>query len=377
MKTILFLLGTRPEVIKLAPIIQHMKQGNTFRPVVCATAQHRSMQDQMLKRFSITPNFDLDIMKHGQDLYYLTETLMHRLKPIYADIKPDFVITQGDTTTTFVGSLSAFYAKIPVGHVEAGLRSFQPYSPFPEEMNRSLASRLATVHFAPTPIAKQNLLAENIQEKAIHITGNTVIDALLWMQKNLDAEHILSSLPPEISHLIQTKTPYLLITAHRRESFGQGFQSICDAIKTLAEKYPHYHFIFPVHLNPNVRKPVFETLAHQKNISLIEPANYETFIYLMTHCTLMLTDSGGVQEEAPALGKPVLVMRETTERPEGVAAGTAKLVGTKKADIVTAAAHLIDDKAAYDEMANAINPYGDGTAAQKIIDILTHELQDR
>jgi len=376
MKKILFILGTRPEVIKLAPIINLIKtkKQDQFQAIVCATSQHRTMQDQMLKIFGIEPDIDLNIMKPNQDLYYLTGALIQALKPVMQEQKPDIAIVQGDTTTVLMGSLAAYYANIPIGHVEAGLRTHNRRQPFPEEINRTLAAPLVDYHFAPTSTAKENLLQENITEKNIYITGNTVIDAVFWMKQHWNTLTIEQTLPKDVVRIIQSKQPYILITGHRRESFGEGFLSICTAIKLLAEKYKDHHFIYPVHLNPNVQKPVFDILQDHSNIHLIDPVSYEQFVYLMDNCYLVLTDSGGVQEEAPSLGKPVLVMRETTERPEGVIAGTAKLVGTNHNTIVDSVSELIDNKQSYEAMAIAVNPYGDGHASENILKILQETL---
>lgn len=371
MKKLLFVLGTRPEVIKLAPVIKAAQaMPEQFETVVCATSQHVDMQNQMLERFGIVPDVDLKVMQPNQDLYHITTAVLNGMKSVLSEYKPDVVLVQGDTTTTFAASLAAYYQQIDVAHIEAGLRTHQRYSPFPEELNRALTGRLARFHFPPTKQSKENLLKEGIPADSIFVTGNTVIDALFWIKERLDIQHVQTQLPAEILTIARSDQPYILITGHRRESFGEGFLSICRAISELAKRYPDHQFIYPVHLNPNVRKPVFDLLKDQKNIHLIEPVDYEAFVYLMDHAYLVLTDSGGVQEEAPSLGKPVLVMRETTERPEGIAAGTALLVGTSEEKIVKMVSSFIDDKALYERTANIANPYGDGRAAQRILNAL-------
>lgn len=361
--------GTRPEAIKLIPLILKLRNENNFEINVCVTAQHREMLDQVLEIFEITPDVDFNLMKPNQTLSTLTSTIISSIDKYFLEYKPDIVIVQGDTTTVMAVSLVAFYHKIKVAHVEAGLRTFKKYSPFPEEINRVLTSRIANFHFAPTKISKDNLLKEGIQEDDIFITGNTVIDALFL------ATEKVNSLKPMIDGLTEAGSlenflPYILITGHRRENFGQGFINICEAISELADKYPEYYFIYPVHLNPNVKEPVNKILNNRKNVILLEPQTYLPFIYLMMNAHIILTDSGGVQEEAPSLGKPVLVMREDTERPEAVTAGTVKLVGTDKQKIISEVTNLIEDKTLYQKMATAINPYGDGFASSRIIDIL-------
>ncbi len=368
MKKISIVFGTRPEAIKLIPVILELKKEPTFEVNICVTAQHREMLDQVLEIFDITPDVDLNLMKPNQTLSKLTSTIITSMDEYFSNYKPDIVLVQGDTTTVMAVSLVAFYHKIKVGHVEAGLRTFKKYSPYPEEINRVLTSRIADLHFAPTEISKNNLLKEGIEKESVHITGNTVIDALFLATEKVKA------INPKIEGLekfnLTDLSPYVLITGHRRENFGQGFIDICEAISELADKYPNYNFIYPVHLNPNVQDPVTKILNGRKNIILLEPQPYLPFISLMMNSHIILTDSGGVQEEAPSLGKPVLVMRENTERPEAVTAGTVKLVGTDKKVIIDEVSILIDDESAYKNMANAVNPYGDGLASKRISDIL-------
>jgi len=359
--------GTRPEVIKMAPIVKALESSADFSVVTCATSQHRSMQDQMVELFQLKIDHDLEIMRANQDLTHITSACISRMKPILEKEMPDMVLVQGDTTTAFVVALAAYYFQIPVGHVEAGLRTNDIYSPFPEEVNRQLLSRIANLHFAPTQVSESNLINENIPVSKISVTGNTVIDALFWMQKHLNIERINDVLDSRVLEVIANQKPYVLITGHRRESFGEGFSSICKAIKRLSQQYPDYYFVYPVHLNPNVREIVYKELGDHHNIVLCDPIDYEPFIYLLEQCKLVLTDSGGIQEEAPSLGKPVLVMREKTERPEGVEAGTAKLVGTHVETIVSEVSSLLDDSSAYLAMANAVNPYGDGLASERTL----------
>jgi len=363
-----FIFGTRPEAIKLAPVILAAKADAHFKCKVCVTAQHREMLDQVLKVFKIKPDVDLNLMRPNQTLAGLTARAISAIDAYLAKEKPDIVIVQGDTTTVFCAALCAFYHKIPVGHVEAGLRTGNKYSPFPEEANRVLATHLSALHFAPTPKARQNLLQEGIAPEKIFVTGNTVIDALfLALEKIKKKAPVIAQLPKSI---MQGSQQLVLITGHRRENFGEGFQNICKAIKTLVQKFPEAQFVYPVHLNPNVRKPVYSLLGNQQNIHLIDPLDYLPFIALMNRATIILTDSGGVQEEAPSLGKPVLVMRETTERPEALDAGTVKLVGTDPKLICREAEKLLTNTTAYRKMSCTHNPYGDGRAAQKIIDYL-------
>ena len=371
MKKILLVFGTRPEAIKMAPLVKaFQKDTEHFETRVCVTAQHRQMLDQVLEVFGITPEYDLNIMAPNQDLYDITAKVLMGLREVLKDFRPDTVLVHGDTTTSMAASLAAFYMQIPVGHVEAGLRTYNMLSPWPEEMNRQVTDRICTYYFAPTEQSKKNLLQENIDEKKIFITGNTVIDALLM------AVDIISSTPgmeEKIAKEFQEKgytvgnREYILVTGHRRENFGEGFLHICKAIKELVALHPDMDIVYPVHLNPNVQKPVYELLSGVDNVYLISPLDYLPFIYAMQHSTLLLTDSGGVQEEAPSLGKPVLVMRDTTERPEAVEAGTVKLVGTDAEAIVSNVTALLQDKEMYKRMSETHNPYGDGQACERIM----------
>ena len=371
MKKILLVFGTRPEAIKMAPLVKaFQKDTEHFETRVCVTAQHRQMLDQVLEVFGITPEYDLNIMAPNQDLYDITAKVLMGLREVLKDFRPDTVLVHGDTTTSMAASLAAFYMQIPVGHVEAGLRTYNMLSPWPEEMNRQVTDRICTYYFAPTEQSKKNLLQENIDEQKIFITGNTVIDALLM------AVDIISSTPgmeEKIAKEFQEKgytvgnREYILVTGHRRENFGEGFLHICKAIKELAALHPDMDIVYPVHLNPNVQKPVYELLSGVDNVYLISPLDYLPFIYAMQHSTLLLTDSGGVQEEAPSLGKPVLVMRDTTERPEAVEAGTVKLVGTDAEAIVSNVTALLQDKEMYKRMSETHNPYGDGQACERIM----------
>lgn len=376
MKT-LTVFGTRPEAIKLAPVLTELQKFPEITSRVCVTAQHREMLDQVLKIFGIQPDYDLNLMRPNQSLYQITADALVSLEPIVRKEQPDVVITQGDTTTAFVASLAAFYAHIKIARVEAGLRTFDKYSPFPEEINRVLADALADVHFAPTERAKQNLLREGVSPETIFVTGNTVIDALRYMWarvSNLDLQEKFS-VPKEIfSQIERGEKRLVLVTGHRRESFGPEFESICLGLKKIAQHYPDVVLIYPVHLNPNVRAPVRKILSEQDRVFLIEPLDYERFVWLMGRASFLLTDSGGIQEEAPALGKPVLVMRKVTERPEALEAGTAKLVGTDAENIFREAARLLEDRTAYDQMARAVNPFGDGHAAERIVRILRERL---
>lgn len=380
MKTILLVFGTRPEAIKMAPLVKTMQQyPNVFRTVVCVTGQHREMLDQVLQIFEIKPDYDLNIMKQGQDLYDVTARVLVGLRDVLKAVSPDVVLVHGDTTTSMAAALAAFYQQIPVGHVEAGLRTHNIYSPWPEEINRQLTGRIATYHFAPTPLSRQNLLNEGVEPAHIHVTGNTVIDALYWVVDRIKSDGALSqTLSEELLHsgydvnrLSQGKK-LVLITGHRRENFGDGFIRICKAIKTLVEQYPEVDFVYPMHLNPNVRKPIHEAFDGRSydNMYFIEPLEYLSFVYLMEKSTIVLTDSGGIQEEAPGLGKPVLVMRDTTERPEALEAGTVKLVGTDYDKIVGEVSRLIDDPLYYKTMSEAVNPYGDGKACERIVELL-------
>lgn len=382
MKRIMLVFGTRPEAIKMAPLVKEFqKNTKDFQTIVCVTGQHREMLDQVLSIFEIKPDYDLNIMKQGQDLYDVTARVLTGMRDVLKEANPDIVLVHGDTTTSTAAALAAFYQQIPVGHVEAGLRTHNIYSPWPEEMNRQLTGRIATYHFAPTPLSKQNLLMENVAEDRITVTGNTVIDALYMVvdkikqDKELDAmlERSLRDAGYDVARLKDGKA-LVLITGHRRENFGDGFISMCRAIKALTEKYPEVDFVYPMHLNPNVRRPIHEVfgedLSGLKNMFFIEPLEYLSFVYLMEKSTLVLTDSGGIQEEAPGLGKPVLVMRDTTERPEALEAGTVKLVGTDYGRIVSEVSALLDDSAYYDRMSKAVNPYGDGLACKRIVDVL-------
>ena len=382
MKKIMLVFGTRPEAIKMAPLVKEFqKRPNEFQTIVCVTGQHREMLDQVLHIFEITPDYDLNIMKQGQDLYDVTARVLLGMRDVLKEARPDVVLVHGDTTTSTAAALAAFYQQIPVGHVEAGLRTHNIYSPWPEEMNRQLTGRLATYHFAPTPLSRQNLLSEGVQESHITVTGNTVIDALYMVvdkikrDKVLDAEleKLLKQSGYDVNRLSAGKK-LVLITGHRRENFGDGFISMCRAIKTLTEKYPEVDFIYPMHLNPNVRKPIHEVfgedLSGLGNMFFIEPLEYLSFVYLMEKSTIVLTDSGGIQEEAPGLGKPVLVMRDTTERPEALEAGTVKLVGTDYDKIIKEVSALIEDREYYDRMSKAVNPYGDGKACARIVNAL-------
>ena len=379
MKKILLVFGTRPEAIKMAPVVQEFKKyPDLFKTIVCVTGQHREMLDQVLQLFQIVPDYDLNIMKPNQDLYDITSRILLGMRDILKEVQPDIVLVHGDTTTSTTAALAAFYQQIPVGHVEAGLRTGNIYSPWPEEMNRLLTGRIATYHFAPTPLSEQNLLRENITQESITVTGNTVIDALQWVTQKIATDTNLSILlQTELKQLgydvnrLNDKRQLILITGHRRENFGDGFLHMCQAIKNLAATYPQIDFVYPMHLNPNVRKPVLDILGHDaSNIFLIEPLQYLPFVYLMEKSYLILTDSGGVQEEAPGLGIPVLVMRDTTERPEAVEAGTVRLVGTDQSKIEQNVAELLNIPASYSQMSQAQNPYGDGLAAKRIVHFL-------
>ena len=374
MKKILIVFGTRPEAIKMAPLVKEFqKNKDHFETKVCVTAQHREMLDQVLDLFQITPDYDLNIMKPGQDLYDVTSNILLKIKPVLEGFNPDVVLVHGDTATTFATSLAAYYQKIKIGHVEAGLRTGNLYSPWPEEGNRRLTGVLTDYHFSPTETSKQNLLNEGVDESRIIVTGNTVIDALqLVVNKIYSNEHLRSKIKKTIiqSGFKELDSKFILVTGHRRENFGQGFLNICEALKVLAKNNPDINILYPVHLNPNVRKPVSDLLSNISNIKLVEPFQYEEFIYLMSKSYLILTDSGGIQEEAPSLGKPVLVMRDTTERPEAVEAGTVKLVGSDQNNIVKEVQNLLDDSGEYQRMSKAHNPYGDGNASKKILKIL-------
>ena len=395
----MLVFGTRPEAIKMAPLVKEFqKHRDTFETVVCVTGQHRQMLDQVLDLFEITPDYDLDIMKQGQDLYDVTARVLTGMRDVLADARPDVVLVHGDTTTSTAAALAAFYQQIPVGHVEAGLRTHNIYSPWPEEMNRQITGRIATFNFAPTSLSRQNLLAEGIADKSITVTGNTVIDALHWVvdkirkdsSLNLELADQLKAAGYDVNRLAchsetlchsdplchserseESPRRLVLITGHRRENFGEGFISMCTAIKDLAGRYPDVDFVYPMHLNPNVRKPIHEVfgedLSDLDNMFFIEPLEYLSFVYLMEKACIVLTDSGGIQEEAPGLGKPVLVMRDTTERPEALEAGTVKLVGTDYHKILDEVSLLLDDQSTYEKMSKAVNPYGDGMACGRIV----------
>lgn len=382
MKKIMLVFGTRPEAIKMAPLVKEFqKHPDTFQTIVCVTGQHREMLDQVLNIFDIRPDFDLNIMKQGQDLYDVTARVLTGMRDVLREAQPDVVLVHGDTTTSTAAALAAFYQQIPVGHVEAGLRTHNILSPWPEEMNRQITGRIASYHFAPTALSRQNLLQENVDDANITVTGNTVIDALYWVvdriKKNhsLDAEleEVLRHAGYDVNRLADGR-PLVLITGHRRENFGDGFINMCTAIKQLTERYPNVDFVYPMHLNPNVRRPIHEVfgddLSSLGNMHFIEPLEYLSFVYLMEKSTIVLTDSGGIQEEAPGLGKPVLVMRDTTERPEALEAGTVKLVGTDREKIFNEVSTLLDDAAAYARMSQAVNPYGDGLACSRIVERL-------
>ncbi len=382
MKKIMLVFGTRPEAIKMAPLVKEFqKHPDKFETIVCVTGQHRQMLDQVLDLFEITPDYDLNIMKQGQDLYDVTARVLTGMRDVLKEAKPDVVLVHGDTTTSTAAALAAFYQQISVGHVEAGLRTHNIYSPWPEEMNRQITGRIATYDFAPTPLSRENLLREDIPDNKITVTGNTVIDALYMVvdkiknnnELNEELKALLKQSGYDVDRLKNGKK-LVLITGHRRENFGDGFISMCKAIKTLTEKYPDVDFVYPMHLNPNVRKPIHEVfgedLSGLGNMFFIEPLEYLSFVYLMEKSNIVLTDSGGIQEEAPGLGKPVLVMRDTTERPEALSAGTVKLVGTDYDKIVNEVSSLLDDEKHYDEMSKAVNPYGDGKACSRIVETL-------
>ena len=396
----MLVFGTRPEAIKMAPLVKEFeKYAEDFKTIVCVTGQHRQMLDQVLKLFEITPDYDLNIMQQGQDLYDVTSRVLLGMRDVLKEAQPDVVLVHGDTTTSTAAALAAFYQQIPVGHVEAGLRTHNIYSPWPEEMNRQITGRIATYNFAPTPLSRQNLLEEKVSEQSITVTGNTVIDALYWVVDKIKRDEALSE---ELKNVLTTagynvdrlesyqsseliahcSKRLVLITGHRRENFGDGFINMCTAIRDLVQKYPDVDFVYPMHLNPNVRKPIQEVFkgldslssgegwGEAGNMFFIEPLEYLSFVYLMEKSTIVLTDSGGIQEEAPGLGKPVLVMRDTTERPEAVEAGTVKLVGTNYDKIVGEVSALLDDAEYYDAMSKAVNPYGDGLACGRIVDSL-------
>ena len=374
-KKVLFVFGTRPEAIKMAPLIHCLKENpKQFDVSVCVTAQHRDMLDEVVKLFEIEVDIDLDIMKTGQDLFDVTTSVLSKMREVLQCVQPDFVLVHGDTTTCLAASLAAFYTQSKVVHVEAGLRTHNLDSPFPEELNRQLVGRIARYHIAPTLSTKINLEREGIDPNLIEVAGNTVIDALMWMLDKIESDQgrlrlVMLRIEAELGFDVLS-APYILVTGHRRENFGRGFHQICDALKKLAEIYPNMNFVYPVHLNPNVQEPVKNLLNGIDNIKLIKPQSYEVFVLLMRHCYLILTDSGGIQEEGPSIGKPVLVTRDTTERPEAVSAGTVKLVGSSSAGIVRFVSELIDDPVAYQNMSAASNPYGDGTASSRIAEFL-------
>ena len=386
----MLVFGTRPEAIKMAPLVKEFqKHRDTFETLVCVTGQHRQMLDQVLDLFEITPDYDLDIMKQGQDLYDVTARVLTGMRDVLVDARPDVVLVHGDTTTSTAAALAAFYQQIPVGHVEAGLRTHNIYSPWPEEMNRQITGRIATFNFAPTSLSRQNLLAEGIADESITVTGNTVIDALHWVVDKIrkdsslnfelaaqlkEAGYDVNRLACHSERSEESPRRLVLITGHRRENFGDGFISMCTAIKDLTVRYPDVDFVYPMHLNPNVRKPIHEVfgedLSNLGNMFFIEPLEYLSFVYLMEKACIVLTDSGGIQEEAPGLGKPVLVMRDTTERPEALEAGTVKLVGTDYHKILDEVSLLLDDQSTYEKMSKAVNPYGDGMACGRIVERL-------
>lgn len=390
MKKILIVFGTRPEAIKMCPLVKQLQQEtDAFQTIVCVTGQHREMLDQVLEIFDVRPDYDLNIMKQGQDLYDITARVLTGMRDVLTECKPDIVLVHGDTTTSTAAALAAFYQQIPVGHVEAGLRTYNIYSPWPEEMNRQLTSRIATFNFAPTPLSEQNLRQEHAQGQIL-VTGNTVIDALHMVVDRLksdatlaaEQQRILAEAGYDVNRLTHGRR-LVLITGHRRENFGDGFISMVTAIKDLTQKYPDVDFVYPMHLNPNVRKPIHQVFGEaffsqpnseeQRNMFFIEPLEYLSFVFLMEKSTIVLTDSGGIQEEAPGLGKPVLVMRNTTERPEALTAGTVKLVGTDYGMITDNVTTLLDDAEAYQKMSRAVNPYGDGKACQRIVDFLKQQ----
>lgn len=371
-KKILLVFGTRPEAIKMCPLVKEFqKYPQDFETVVCVTGQHREMLDQVLEIFGVKPDYDLNIMKQGQDLYDVTARVLTGMRDVLDKVKPDVVLVHGDTTTSMAAAMAAFYRQIPVGHVEAGLRTHNLYSPWPEEMNRQVTGRIAEYDFAPTPLSRQNLLDEGVPEERITVTGNTVIDALHWVVENVLAKGYQPK-DPSVASLLQDDRRKVLITGHRRENFGEGFISMCTAIRDLARKYPEVDFVYPMHLNPNVRKPIRQVFGDHPadNLHFIEPLDYLDFVCLMSRSYIVLTDSGGIQEEAPGLGKPVLVMRDTTERPEALEAGTVKLVGTDYDRIVLEVSSLLDNPAVYDTMSHAVNPYGDGKACPRIVEKL-------
>lgn len=373
LKKILLIFGTRPEAIKMAPLVRAFQKDNSFETKVCVTAQHRQMLDQVLEFFAVVPNYDLDLMKPNQNLYTLTADIITGLKSVLEDFQPHYVFVHGDTTTTMAASIASFYAGAKVCHIEAGLRTFNKYAPFPEEINRQVTGRIADYHFAPTPTSKQNLLKEHIAEDTILVTGNTVIDALLESIERV--EHIQDKEIEELKSIVDTSKKLILVTGHRRENHGSGFIEICEALKEIAISNPDVQIVYPVHLNPNVQKPVYKILSQIENVHLIDPLSYPAFVWLMKYSYLIITDSGGVQEEAPSLGKPVLVMRDTTERPEAIEAGTVILVGTDKKRITKECELLLKNTEKYIQMSRLINPYGDGKACERIIKFLKNKTE--
>lgn len=385
MKKVMLVFGTRPEAIKMAPLVKEFeKHSDEFETIICVTGQHREMLDQVLQIFDIKPDYDLNIMKQQQDLYDVTSRVLLGMRDILKEVQPDVVLVHGDTTTSTASALAAFYQQIPVGHVEAGLRTYNIYSPWPEEMNRQITGRIATYNFSPTPLSKQNLLHEGVKEQSITVTGNTVIDALYWVvDKIKNDQRLQDELKESLFHSgydtgrLEDGKKLVLITGHRRENFGEGFINMCNAIKDLTLKYPQVDFVYPMHLNPNVRRPIHEVfgedLSNLGNMFFIEPQEYLSFVYMMEKSHIVLTDSGGIQEEAPGLGKPVLVMRDTTERPEALDAGTVKLVGTDYQKIVDSVSILLDDTKEYEKMSKAVNPYGDGLACGRIVEFIANQ----
>lgn len=386
MKKVMLVFGTRPEAIKMAPLAKELqKKSEQLKTIICVTGQHREMLDQVLNLFEIKPDYDLNIMKPGQDLYDVTAKVLVGMRDILKEAQPDMVLVHGDTTTSTAAALAAFYQQIPVGHVEAGLRTHNIYSPWPEEMNRLITGRIASYHFSPTQLSRKNLLKENIPDTQITVTGNSVIDALYWVVDKIKKDKTLNdNLQNNLLNAgynvdrLKDGKKLVLITGHRRENFGEGFINMCTAIKDLTQKYPDVDFVYPMHLNPNVRKPIHEVfgenLFNLHNMFFIEPLEYLSFVFLMEKSTIVLTDSGGIQEEAPGLGKPVLVMRDTTERPEALDAGTVKLVGTSYKRIITEVSNLLEDKEYYDQMHKAVNPYGDGLACSRICEKIIQQL---
>ncbi len=374
-KKIMLVFGTRPEAIKMAPLYHALKgRSDLFDTQVCVTAQHRQMLDQVLGVFDVKVDIDLDLMKAGQDLFDVTSSVLLGMREVLNYERPDILLVHGDTTTTLASAVAGFYTGISVGHIEAGLRTYDLCKPFPEEFNRQVASKVSKWHFAPTALSRQNLLNEKVSNTQIFVTGNTVIDALFWVLKRIESDELRKL---SISNFLEERLPFswlkdkfVLVTGHRRENFGDGFLQICEALNELALRYSDIHFVYPVHLNPNVQEPVNSMLMGLSNIHLIDPLDYEPFVYLLKHCYLVLTDSGGIQEEAPSLGKPVLVMREVTERPEAIDAGTVRLVGANRRNIVSNVAELIENETSYKKMSHAHNPYGDGKACERIIDVL-------